>query len=214
MAPPTDKPRLSNLDPDVVAEQAHELAMEHLRGIAYCTGTELKTGGESFLRADMADLVRYAQTGSLGEWRRDEQVLDALQTIHECLFSQAGAPYLLTAGPLAESEGAQLAALDEALAYANSDAIGVVMLAAHGRFRVAVGGTVTARELGALADLSVRMIQQLVGTGELRALAGGARPFRFSAKTADRWLSGRGVPGFGKLTKQPAGDRSGASRAP
>ena len=193
MAPPTQFPRLDQLDPLVVAGEACELVLDHVARYA----VPLSPGVTLDLRGDMTaeraaastgigltvqDLTRYAQRGELGDWPDASCAEDALIEVCSALYGCAGEPGTFGLGELEGETDIETP-------------IGVVLVAAHGRWRVAMRQAVTVKAVAALASLSVNAIDALIKDGEIR-LASEKRPRTIAPKEARRFLGARGVPGF------------------
>lgn len=124
-------------------------------GLGWRAGTELDAAAlaaGSDLGATLRDLTVYAQTGALGDWGDDAGALDASQSVHEALYRAPGLS--VTATPL-----------EYDLADEPDTAWGVVLLAAHARYRLAVGQPVTVRDLAALLGVSTGRVRQLIAPG-------------------------------------------------
>lgn len=182
--PAPSTPRLATLDPATVAREAVDLVAEHVRRLTFYAGWDdgpsQITGGS--LGLEVSQLTAYAQTGAVGDWPDASCAIGCLQTVCECLYSQAGVPGTFGGGPLDTDD-------------ADPDtAIGVVILAAHARYRLDTGPRsqgVPLAELAALASVSPGRLRQLTASGELRSTDG-----RVRADDARRWLAARGVAGF------------------
>lgn len=190
MAPPRSTPRLVDLDPAAVAAAAVAVAAAQLNRLAFALSPGVELHGPlepqaTQLWLTVALLTRYAQRGgAVGDWEGDGEALDAIQEVLSTLYVSAADRH--SAAVLNEHEGD----LDD------SDAMTVVLLAAWCRVQLGQGHGVTLRELAAISGLTGKVVHGLVAAGELRA--SGERPAKVTAKEARRWLSGRGVVGFGK----------------
>ncbi len=124
MARPSTAPKLAALDPREIAQSVCDLVDRHVGRLAFPRGvTDYQAGPalSSTLGCEMLDLVRYAQTGDVGDWGDDSGALDVLQTICEALYSQAGVPGTFGLGPIEDAE-------DDAL----EDQVSLVLVAAPG----------------------------------------------------------------------------------
>lgn len=195
MAPPSKLPRLADLDALTVAADVCGLVLAHLARFAVplSPGVTLDLRGDTDaaraaqstgLGLTVQDLVLYAQTGDLGDWDESSGPHDALVEVCAALYGCAGEPGTFGIG---EIEG-------EADV---TTAIGVALVGACARWQIARREAVTLKALAVLAGLSVDQIDVLVKGDEI-ALASERRPRTVAAEEARRFLSGRGVPGFGK----------------
>ncbi len=188
MAPPRTSPRLADLKPLAVAAIAVERVHAQVVRLAFHLSPELELppstpGAESCeLGLSIAALTTYAQTGAAWDWEGAEEALDAVSTTVGALWGSASDR--TSTGPIGDHEDE----LDD------EDPVAVVLLAAWARATIEGGGSVTLRELGALAGVEVSGLRKLAASGELAATS--ERPARVRAKGARRWLSGRGVAGF------------------
>lgn len=165
MAPPTTRPCLQRLDRAAVGRDYAHAVYAHLAPrLAACGGEPPDaTAFAATVATKMAALVRYAQTGE-------------------------GDPTALTFEALRKTwfEGI----LPARLPAPPPSAVATVFLAAEARLRLAGREAVSARALGALADLSEAQVRNLL-----------YRKVRFNrrgipAKVARAFLAARAVPGF------------------
>lgn len=179
MAPPTTKPRLSQLDPDALAQEIEQRLIDHVVGL----GLQLDPGVEVRVRdrregafTQIGESVR-----SLARYARDGGTLDA--DVHEYLVSLIP----LYAAPLGD------APTDVGEDADPSTPLGCAMIAALAREAIGEGRGISAVQIATLASCDAAHVRLLARQGEL-ALADG----EVAAREAKRWLSGRGVPGFGR----------------
>lgn len=188
MAPPTDKPRLKNLDPERIADDVVRMVQDHVASLilAIDMGASVpRYEGPPSLRWTVVLLTGYAQRGlAATDWQDSGCAADAMLDVCSALYSQAGRP----------SFGA--GAIDEELDA--DDEIGTVLLAAQARIRIDQGDDVPVRELAALASLSVSQVRELGRVEELAVKpgAGGRNQAYVLARTARRWLGARGIEGL------------------
>lgn len=200
---PTDKPRLSQLDPRAVAEEVAGLVANHVAALLFTLDPGAQwtcpAGAGSSLGFTTALLTDWAQRGTNGEEWTTGMALDGMQAVCEALYSQAGVPGTFGVGELDRPEPDTD---DDPMADADPEStIGVVLLAANGRCSIAQGEPVTAAELGALADMTAVSVRALARAGEL-AIDLDTRPAVVAAKDARRWLAARGVPGFAPAARR------------
>lgn len=171
MAPRTESPRLSSIDPDALAREVVAALRAHVEAIALPLQPAYRVTIAPMLRPDDApppddletnlgqtvrQLAGYACTGDAGDWEPTE----------------------------GDVEGA---IADVLRAVTPSPALSLVIDAARGRATIASGEPVEARELAALAGLSATQVRALSRAGDLP----GELPL--SAEEARAWLSARGV---------------------
>jgi len=190
MAPPTTAPRLRDLTPEVVAEEVCRLVLEHL-GKQICALGHMLTGDElvgitpaemvtgTDLGLTVRDLVSFAHSGDCEDWGDYLGALDALQSVCERLFSQAGVPGTFEVGEIAGVADPETP-------------IGCVLVAATARVSIEQGADVSAKQLGALGGCTSAHLSLLARKGELERTAHGC----YSATSAKRWLKARGVRGW------------------
>lgn len=176
MAPPTNKPRLADLDPDQVGDAAHASAMGYAERLAMQLGCGLANASVSGVRFSYRVLCHYAQTGNDSGEPIPEHLLDAAQ---------------LYCSP-ADTKTVPAAAAE----YEPATEWGLAFAAAFARDRIEQQREVSAQQLAMLASVSAQQVRHLVRAGELSADGEGRG--RFTAATARRWLGARGVAGFGR----------------
>lgn len=81
-------------------------------------------------------------------------------------------------------------------------AIGIVLVAARARLRIARGEAITARELAHLAGCADNHVRLLIRRGAVRVQG---RSRHIGAAEAARFLAARGIPGFGGPGQEPRG---------
>jgi hypothetical protein len=190
MAPPTDKPRLRDLDPEVVATEACDLLVRQLGRVAFALAPAIDQGalagldGPALARStDIGIMVQqltvYARDGAMGDWPDNGCAVDAVQSVCEVLYSQAGVVGTFGVGELADEADPETV-------------LGLVVVAAMARAGLARGEALTARELAALASCSADHVRLVARQGGLRR----GKNRQYSAPVCRTWLAGREVPGF------------------
>lgn len=134
-------------------------------------------GSFSQIGVTAADLWRYAQTGDTSDWGDDSGALDAIQSIAEAVYSPAIGTFGV--GELLDDSDP-------------TTVVGVVLRAAHARYRIESGHAVTCAHLAAAASLALRTVRADATAGRL-VVSGRDQ---VSAEEAQRWLAERGVPGY------------------
>jgi len=137
--------------------------------------------------AEAATLALFAQEGATEEHDQADEhdaMRDVAGRLAALLWSRPIDGCEPSAGPLDPS------ALDDL-----NEPITLVLVAAWARCELARGEGITARQLGALAELDARSVRRLAEAGELRWQSGPG-PLRASAADALRWLEARGVRGL------------------
>lgn len=179
--------KLADLKPEAVAAEVCAAVVGHIRQLASGLSPSLADrvrGADakgSDLELEVEALTGYAQRGlPVWDWKTTGEVSDAMLSVLSALHTSAGSP---------EIEGGILDAPEDA---DPDSAIGVVLLAARGRWRLDDGKPIPSREIAALAGIRYQSVKDLGVKGEI-AIAGG----EVRAKEARRWLGARGVPGFG-----------------
>jgi hypothetical protein len=188
MAPPSNLPRLKDLDPVAVGREVSGQLVEHiwrlmlqLDPVAVPKPTELQSIGLT-----TALLTRYAQTGRDSEAEEhitSEQLAhDRIQDLCTAMYSCAGKPGTFDAPDIELGGGEPETAWQ------------LVIVAAWARTQLARGEGLATRELAALASVSLRQVQELVSRGELAKGEDG----RVTERECRRWLAARGVVGVEK----------------
>lgn len=192
MAPQTDSPRIKDLTPEAVAAEACQLILDHLGRQLFALGPAL-TGAElgrldatqaasgTDLGLTVQDLVRFAQDGDTADWGDYLGATDALQSVCERLYSQAGVPGTFELGEIAGTADPETP-------------IGVVLVAATARIAIEQGEDVTTRQLAVLGGVTSEHLSRLGQKGEIDRAGRGT----YSAESARRWLEARGVGGWTK----------------
>lgn len=181
------RPVLAGLDPQRIGYGIGEIVLKHIRWLAALAGVPPETRYRpEAIAFDGARLCEYAQRGPSTdpEWTHNDAI-GALETVCTALYSRAVDRKIESHASLA------LDALPEG---ALEDPIAVVLIAAHGRYKIHAGDSVSAAELAALAGLSPRMVRHLASKGEIEAT--GERVWRVRPKDARRWLAARGIEGL------------------
>jgi len=171
-------PALARVDPDTAVRAGAPTAVA-LKAVddakALADDDDLAT--LSTLGAEVQALVTYAQRGlPVWDWTDHGCAADACLSVMAALYSSAGGDDI--GGDLDEAD------------VEPRDAIGVVLVAARARIRLAQRTPLDARELAALSGLTAQAVRHLMRAGELPAVER-----TVAAKDARRWLSGRGVIG-------------------
>jgi hypothetical protein len=155
-------PRLAAIDPADVAAEVVDAVLVHVARLAMplsptcrvdvrsATAEERANSG---LGLSVQDLARYAQTGDPGDWGGDDGALGVMQEIAEAYFTSASQQWRVDA--LTDEAGAP------------TDAIGVVMVAAETRRRLAAGSPIPRRWLEVLLGVGERYVRKLVEAGTL-----------------------------------------------
>ncbi|MDD9940782.1 MAG: hypothetical protein OXU20_06950 [Myxococcales bacterium] len=134
-------------------------------------------GPQTDLGLSVLDLVVYAQTGRA----------DIDRSWHEFAISMI--PLHMT--PLDDH-----AAFDGVETSEVGTPLGVVMVAADARDRIAGGEDLEARHLYTLASIGKQRFGHLLQAADVPPPEISARPAKWAASTAKAWLVGRGVPGL------------------
>lgn len=195
--------QLADQRPDAVGREAVELVLSRLARlhVPLSPGVELSYDGgrtpegralppeplSTDLALTVAQLTRWAQGGSLGDWADHDDAADALQTAAEALCASPLRPW-------------QVADLDAAVALprgAEPGPVALVLACALSRLRICRGEPVTLVELARLASVADSRVRQLAAAGELRsAIGSGPKGSTVEAAEARRWLASRGLAGW------------------
>jgi hypothetical protein len=110
MAPPSTRPRLSNLDPVDVAADVCSSLVAHIARLAFplapaWIAADLPGDAQDLARSTdlgltVQQLTVYAQSGSLGDWHDGVDAVDAVASVCSALYSQAGVPGTYDVGEL------------------------------------------------------------------------------------------------------------------
>lgn len=179
MAPTTDKPSLSSIDPKALADELVEALTSHLASFAAPASPGMVVMGEGAwgdFRLSVTDLCAWAQQGQ----GHPEEIEDLI---------------LGVAGPMyARPADAATFEVDDLEDEADpATPLGVVLQAAWCRLQLHRGEAVAKGHLAALAGLhGVRMVQGAAREGQLKEGADG----RLTPASAKAWLKTRGTPGF------------------
>lgn len=193
MAPPSALPRLSQLNPAAVATEISEIVARHASRLALKLGPAYHLAGAGDLKSSdlwltAGALVAYAQTGTDAEAENGEVAAeyarDRVQELCGLLWTSAGDA--LKSKRAGAGEDAFEALFGPTERGEPTTAVGIALLAAWARVGLAEGRELSSREIAALGSCSIRAVQQALDDKELT----------LSAKSARRWLSGRGVPGL------------------
>ena len=174
--------RLRDLDPAVLAEQAHEHCLGRLTGLAFALGYDLHEGGAGVSEARHAvhQLAHYARTGVPPEGRAE--------LVHEYLISLIPLDLLPPSGDPEEPDPTAPEAVQ---------GVHLVVLAVLAREALRQDQPVTSAQLAALGSLTSSAVRAHLVSGELRRWrAGPARGDRRAyvhPEDARRWLGARGV---------------------
>lgn len=190
MAPPTNRPRLSTIDPDALAIDIARAVADHIWQLGFALlrapGDDVSGHGyddERLAASEVARSVRYlARHAKDGTPPADRAPLQEHRITLIPLWQ----------APLGVSEDPE-----ESLVVDPETELGCVLRASAAREAIDDGRrSVTPGELAVLAGLDVRQVQQLVTCGEIDASREG-REYRVAPEEARRWLAARGVAGFG-----------------
>lgn len=136
---------------------------------------------ETTIGQTMALLTEWAKRGqNVDGWDLD-RARGAVDEIRAALYSCPGDPGVVHADVLEKNEHSD-----------DADVVGVVLLAALGRFAIADKAPIQDRELAALASVTRPRISQLVGMDELRRAPSGG----ITCASAKKWLKSRELPGI------------------
>lgn len=177
---PSSTPRLRDIDPAAFGAEIHDAVLGHIAHLAIRIDVTWNApqGHSSSLRWTAQLLAGYAQIGlPATDWPDHGCASDALLDVCSALYSCAGEPDF----GLGELEGEVDA----------TTPVGIVLLAAHARVRIATRQRVPVRELAALAGVDAHHVRLLGRKGELEVDDATVR-----AAECRRWLSGRGVKGL------------------
>jgi hypothetical protein len=186
---PSKPLHLADLDPKRVADEVVSAVHARARRDARALGLYVKQGQvpagvdpQAHLDATLKQSKLWKTVWTCAAWAavgkgKPEEVDVALQELRAILAGTA----------LGEPVPREVRAL--------TAAIEVVATAAGARLALALGRTVDAVELAALAGLDERSIREAAKTGRLSPVGNG-RPMRFEAALVCRYLYERGVPGF------------------
>lgn len=182
MAPPTDKPRLRDLDVARFADDVQAAAYHHLTMRAFDLGIELPAiGTRSSLWLSAHQLALYAREGRGCEDAGGP--MGYVQSVAEALYTRAG--------DVGGYDVPDLAADTDPDTWP-----GLVIRAALARERVMRGiEEIGTADLAVLASLSQRQVSVLVREREIASVRG-SNPARVRPDEARRWLASRGVAGF------------------
>jgi len=205
MARPSSALKLAALEPLAVARDVCRAIVDHMHALGFHLGPSVEVRLHApYAPADVPEgadptveglargsnlgltvqaLVTYAQRGlPVWDWEDDGAVMEAFLTVLPALYSCAGRPWS-DAGAIDDEADPE-------------EPIGLVLLGAHARARIAADDPVTARDLGVLAGIDTRHVRHLAEAGEIKRRSDG----KYSAATARRWLAARAVPGFVRAT--------------
>ena len=191
MARPTTKPRLADLVPARVAEQAEELAIAQIGRLAFALQPSVQISvspkrGATNLGQQLIALCLYAQTGEIGPFDSPRAAETAVRSIATSLYGPAAWPGDHESGPLEVIE-------DEAV---SETPLGLVLLGAYAQARLGQDGPVTARELAILAGVSpdhVLVVLRTKGSQLGQVWPEQIGPTRITAESATAWLQGRKI---------------------
>lgn len=170
--------RLSDLTPAAVAREVTDWATALLSRVGFLGGiTDPLVAPGGSLAHEARELTHYAQTGQL-----DGSPAGRLQTVLDALYT-TGHPGASTGLDVADAAGT---------GGESQYAIDVVLRAALARDTLDQGRRVPVAWLAALASLPVATARTYGSRGELDVRDG-----TVAAREARRWLSGRGVAGYG-----------------
>jgi hypothetical protein len=178
----TDKPRLATLDPNALATEVVQLCVHHLGRYV----VPLSPGGElrvhvaeplaTTLGGTVADLCRYAQAGELGDWESGAEAHDAVQSVREALYSQAGIPGTFGLGEYSSDA-------DPATAH------DLLIIAAIARSEMEAAQPLDPRDLAVLAGSTSANVRLRIRNRELRAKRHSRGDVEISAAECERYLA-------------------------
>lgn len=178
MAPPSNKLRLADLEPEQVAEEVARQVIDHVWStvlMQLSPSAEIRGIGEpraTQIYSAVRDLAHYAIHGKQPPDDVHEHFISVLP-----LFSTI-------VGTEASMDGLSEEVDPET-------ALGLVIRAAVARQRIADNSELSSADIAALASLSATQVRLLMRSGEIPAREGAV-----AAKAAQRFLAARKVPGF------------------
>jgi hypothetical protein len=198
MARPTDKIRIQNIDPELVAADVDERMDKALSKMIESAlldvslniseaPVKLHRSRTSNLAMTGRDLAIFAQQGLCGslDWEDHSCAADAAHELVSRLYARPVEAL--------QSGSGNVGPLDEALDADLDDPLSLVLVAAWARWELSQGAPLTARQLAAIAGLDPDVVKRMGREGELRFNA--ERPATVNAKEAKRWLKARGIKG-------------------
>lgn len=186
--------KLHDINPDALAQEVGDALEQHLGRLAVpaAPGLTVHVSGSARgagIALTAADLCRYAQHGTLGDWPDASCAIDAAQEVVETLYSRPADR--LAAEGAEEDGGAWWAAIE------SGTGLGLVVQAALARAWAETGASpVPLGWLAPLSGVSASRLRQLVIGGEIRAqvVAGASSRVQVvEAAEARRYLESRGV---------------------
>ncbi|WP_394849614.1 hypothetical protein LZC95_19455 [Pendulispora brunnea] len=186
MARRSETPKLADLTPENVGREMADLVEHFVGRLVFGLAPKLTVVRESDDASNVQWagelLTHYAQRGlDATDWPDDGCAIDAIQEACSLLYSCAGKPGTFGVGDLLEDGDVE------------ETPIGLVLVGAFARHKLAARKDVTPRELAVLVGMSAANVRLLARNGELKIEDG-----KIPHADAARWLEARGVPGFGR----------------
>lgn len=176
--------KLNELSRAQVIQDFQDTLARHVARLCFASGLVIDEShfrDAGYTAGSLLDYARHGLKGESLDWPDDSCALDALQSVCALLYSQAGVPHTFGGGPLDELDS------DDPREWGIA---GLVVVAAHARYRVETGEAISLAELAALGSLTDRQVRTLASTGEIVAIG---KPRRVAAADARRWLQARGA---------------------
>lgn len=208
MAPPTNKPRLRDINADALALSTAKALLEHVHslvvsGLAPAWDSVRSTAGKTSAEQALRSTKLYTTVRALAQYAAHGVALEV--PVREHLASLLP----LYSGALGEG----VRDVDALLSTADPETpLGLIIAAAQAREQLEQGAALLSTlQLALLASMSRRQVQQLVSAGELQGDARGL----VSSAVARQWLASRDVPGVQARAPKPTTAQAAArARAP
>jgi hypothetical protein len=186
MAPPSTKPKLTHLTPEIVAYEVAKTTVEHASNLIVA----LLSPAYDHLHASQS---RRSPNELCCETQVYMTVLDlSAYAINGAALDAPVQEYLVSLLPLWSSAAGECPDIDGLVGDVDpATQLGLVICAASAREKLAAGQSVSAAQLAVLSGLSATQVRLLARNGELELSDG-----EIAAKAARRWLAVRGVSGF------------------
>jgi hypothetical protein len=172
---------LADITPEALAKEVEQAIARQINRMSFALGpaysymSQHKNGSFTQIGVTCADLLAFAQKGDCADWGDPAGAVDAIQSVCEALYSQAG---------VGEVE------LSELVSDTTPETTyGVVLRAAYARHQILAGEDVTGGQLAALSGLSVHGLRHLRDVGEITF----AQRDTITAGEARRFLASRGI---------------------
>ena len=164
---PTNKLRLSTLDPNAFVDEVAR-RVDALITLLHADRMDAN------LRHTAQCVIEYAQDGEhiLGHDRAHKSISDLIMQLYSSAMSSAEIARVFDDSPYRAED---------------ADPVLLVLLAAVGRYQIAMGQRVRVRHLAALSSVSAAALYAAITRGDLRAKNG-----TVAAQDAKKWLKGRG----------------------